>query len=331
MILLLNSINGDFIHFKTSAMKKAILLIFFVFISKLNQAQNWCAPGAEWHYRINNTMFPYMPSYADGYLKVNLSSTSTVGGNVYFQLTGTYYGQINTAYSPTTTLSSYFQATLTVQNQVVYITFPGYAVYDTLVNFNAGIGDKWLKSRGDHNIGSCFLNVPRPSVTVADTGHVLINGNSLKYIDLTDGERIIDKIGGIHGFMHPYYYCNVDQRGYGAFVCYSDNNFPLYQNPGYNLPCDFTTVGKEEFTLKGLDLNVYPNPASDNIKIDLSGENAPEQFQVQVYDMLGKQLLSGTYSSGSSLYLGYIKEGLYTLQLVSEGNILSSRKLVISE
>jgi len=308
-------------------MKKALLLTLLVFITKFYQAQNWCAPGAEWHYRV---YMPFYINYQDGYMKVSVTGTVNNGSNLIYNLSGTFYGELYPQGSGTTTLN-YFNIALYEQNQVVYIYYP----MDTLVNLNASIGDKWRITRFGSNPSG--LPCIRPYLTVVDTGHVLINGQHLKRISVIHSNNpsssfdIIEKIGCLYGFMYPYYSCELHGWSLGNFVCYSDNNFPLYQNPGYNLPCNFTTVGKEEFTLEGLELNVFPNPALNMVKIEFSGENTPEQFQVQVYDMLGKKVLSGTYSSGSSLDLADIKEGLYTLNLVSDGQVLARRKLLIAD
>ncbi|MCU0361352.1 MAG: T9SS type A sorting domain-containing protein [Bacteroidia bacterium] len=317
-------------------MKKALLFLIAFIFTELSEAQNWCSPGAEWHYRINITLFPTMPGYADGYLKLNASGGDTIGGIVYYKLMGVFFGQ---TFGPGFPLTSFvhYNATLYEQNKVAYISFPGYATYDTLVNLNASIGDKWRVSRGDHSAGPCTQNVPRPFVTVVDTGHTVINGLSLKKVSVTLSsaphytETIIEKIGGTLGFLHLYYYCHVDQMSYGGFVCYSDNNFPLYQTPGYNLPCNFTTVGKDEFTLEGLELNVFPNPATEKVKIEFSGENSPQQVQLIVHDFLGREVLSQDCTSGLEINLTNLKEGLYTLSFVSETKVLAIRKLVISK
>jgi len=49
--------------------------------------------------------------------------------------------------------------------------------FDTLVNFNAFVGDKWLKPRSADT--RC---VKRPFITVTVNGHVIINGFYLKTV-----------------------------------------------------------------------------------------------------------------------------------------------------
>lgn len=310
-------------------MKKALLLFLILFFTQSVNAQTWCAPGAVWHYRVYN---PFMP-YQDGYMKVTVTSTIVQGNTTYYTLDGGFIGQVNTVNSPTVALS-YFSAKIYEANKVLYVYNQTTSVYDTIANFNANIGDKWRMTQ-KYNANQMPCTFPRPVLTVIDTDHVVINSVNLKRIKIITPSSqtltLIEKIGGIDSFMYPYFVCIVDDYSPGSFVCYSDNNFPLYQNPGYNLPCDFTTVGKEEFTLEGLELNVFPNPASGNIKIEFSGENAPEQFQVQVHDLLGKEVLSEFSYSRGSLNLVNLKAGLYTLNIVSDGVVLARRKLVKAE
>jgi hypothetical protein len=319
------------IHLKTNVMKKALLLIFVLLFSDLTQAQNWCAPGAEWHYRVYS---PMLVNYQDGYLKLQVSSTNVVGGISYHTISMTYYGQQFTQNSPTVAVS---RGTITTyeQNNVIYASMIGLPV-DTIANFNASIGDKWRMTR--NSTGTSFPNCPTviPHVTVIDTGHVVINGQNLKSLKLSPSNSptytytVIEKIGSTNGFMFAYYTCLVDGWSTGGFVCYSDNNFPLYQNPGYNLPCNFTTVGKDEFTLEGLGLNVFPNPASDKVKIEFTGENSPQQVQLIVHDLLGREVLTQNLKAGSDLDLTQIPQGLYQLSLFSENQLLARRKLLKS-
>lgn len=310
-------------------MKKALLFTLLLFVVKFSQAQTWCAPGAEWHYRVYN---PFVP-YQDGYMKVTVTNTITQGNTTYYNLVGGFVGQVNSVNFPTVALS-YFSAKIYEANKVLYVYNQTTSVYDTIANFNANIGDKWRMTQ-KYNPNQMPCPFPRPVLTVIDTDHVVINSINLKRVTVVTPSTytiiIVEKIGGINSFLYPYFSCAVDDYSPGSFVCYSDNNFPLFQNPGYNLPCDFTTVGKDEFTLEGLELNVFPNPATEKVKIEFRGENVPKQFQVQVYDLLAKQVLSGNYSSGNTLDLAELKAGLYTISFILDGQVLARRKLVVAQ
>ncbi len=315
-------------------MKKALLLFLILFFTQSGKAQTWCAPGAEWLYRVyqGGFLFPQ-----DGFLRVKVDSSYIQGGISYHVLNGTFYGHQGAPNSPTLTAPKRYCATTYESNKVVYVSRRDYPIFDTLANFNASIGDKWLKVDLYNDCSPSYTpGIHLRYVTVIDTGHVIINNISLKKLVLglhpssvtSNTIIMVEKIGSLNGFMHPYVICFSDHWNLGEFSCYSDTNFPTYKNSNYTLACDYRTVGKDEFTLGGLELNVFPNPASDHIKIEFSGENAPEQFQVQVFNLLGKQVVSELSYSGGSLNLVGLKTGLYTLNLVSDGQVLARRKLV---
>lgn len=317
-------------------MRSVFILTLLLLVTKISHAQNWCAPGAEWLYRVyqGGYLFPQ-----DGFLRIKVDSSYMQGGNSYHVLNGTFYGHQGAPNSPTVMVSNRYRATTYESNKVVYVSRRDHPIFDTLANFNASIGDKWLKVDLYNDCAPSYTpGIHLRYVTVIDTGHIIINNISLKKLILglhpssvtSNTIMMVEKIGSLNGFMHPYVICISDHWNLGEFSCYSDTNFPTYKNPNYTLACDYRTVGKTEFTLKGMELNVFPNPASDHIRIEFSGENVPEQFQVQVFDLLGKLVLSATYSSGSSLDLTHIKEGLYTINLVSEGQVLAIRKLVVA-
>ena len=288
-----------------------------VLISIISKAQTWCAPGAEWHYRTHTT-WPSI-NYQDGYIRVASAGTVLALGQICDSLSATFYGVRFSMLSPSVVVNNYFSLITYENNHVIYAFNISTNSFDTLVNFNALPGDKWTLYREGTN---CLM--PRSIIVVSDTGHIVINGQNLRTIN----NYYIEKIGSI-GSMIPFNNCNVDGEGMGTFVCYSDNNFPLYKKPGYNLPCDFTTVGKEEFTVEGVELNVFPNPGNELIKIEFNGENDPEHYQVQLIDLLGRQVLE--LNSGKQINISSLKVGLYTLNIVSEGRVLARRKLMKTE
>ncbi|MBL7901763.1 MAG: T9SS type A sorting domain-containing protein [Bacteroidia bacterium] len=317
-------------------MKKALLLLFASILTGSIQSQTWCAPGSEWLYRVYRLSYLFPQ---DGFLRVQIDSSYTQAGITYHILNGTYYGTTYPPGSPTKTITEMYRATTYETNGVVYVSRRDYPIFDTLANFNASIGDKWLKSNmyNDCATTSTFGAHLR-TVTVIDTGHVVINNISLKKLTLNINPAssvytitIVEKIGCLEDFLYPYFYCKSDDWNLGTFACFSDNNFPTYKNPKYTLSCDYTTVGKDEFTLEGLEMNVFPNPAAEKVKIEFRGENSPQQVQLIVHDLLGREVLSQYCFSGLEINLTNLKEGLYTLSFVSETKVLARRKLLISE
>lgn len=322
-------------------MRKILHLLFVVLLMQTAKAQTWCTPGAEWHYRVYSpsTMF-----YQDGYIKVNVASSYTVAGLVYYVLNGTYHGRRFTPNGPIQTLNA-FAGTTYENNGVIYISRPDSTlVFDTIANFNASIGDKWLMTRVSYPCHPLISSTLRPSLTVIDTGHVYINGIPLKKILLQQSSQpaltflIIEKISSVSGFMFPYYQCVLDEPFLGGFVCYSDNNFPLYQNPGYNQPCDFSfwnTVGQEEIisgSSTGLasDISIYPNPANSMVNFKPStGVNS--NFMIKILSISGLKMEQFDLSAKEDFQINTSKytPGLYFIEVLQEGKAIEIKKLLI--
>jgi hypothetical protein len=296
---------------------KILFVLMFGLMLYFVRAQTWCAPGAEWHYRALTT-WPSI-NYQDGYIRVASVGTVTALGQTCQNLSATFYGIRFSVNSPSVVVNNYFTLITYENNKVYYAYNTSTNSFDTLVNFNAQPGDKWTLYREGTN-----CSMPRSIIVVSDTGHIVINGQNLRTIN----NYYIEKIGSI-GSMIPFNNCNVDGEGMGTFVCYSDNNFPLYKKPGYTLPCDFTTVGRDEFTLEGIELKMFPNPGTELVKIEFSGENDTEHFQVQIVDLLGKRVLE--INAAEEINISSLKVGLYTLNIISEGRVLARRKLVKTE
>ena len=94
--------------------------------------------------------------------------------------------------------------------------------------------------------------------------------------------------------------------------------------------CGPTTNVKE---LSADAINVYPNPASDFVNVDLKDVN-PENALIELYSAVGKLVISQTVSSvsGNIIQLGTadIDGGLYCVKVFAEGKIYTTR-IVISK
>ena len=57
-------------------------------------------------------------------------------------------------------------------------------------------------------------------------------------------------------------------------------------------------------------LTIYPNPFKDNINIGFIGV---DKTKIKVYDLVGNTVFNSTISNESSLNLGFLNPGFYTL------------------
>ena len=336
-------------------MRKLTLIILLALLVNNTKAQSWCAAGAQWHYRV---YIPMQVWWYDGYLELNNTGTVTVAGKVCNNLVGTYNGIYGTPLAPTVSIS-YGSIQTYENNAVVYVYNNNTLVFDTLANFNANIGDKWLTiNYPTPTTSTC--NYPRPKITVIDTGHVIINSLSLKKLVVTHQlylttitDTIIEKIGTITNFLFPYYDCTIDGRPNGYFICYSDNNFPLYKKPGYTYPCNYyNIVGITELKNNDNNLNIYPNPANEmlNVKWDPStgsgqgmgngaspstnsGFGSATNYQLTIINSLGQIIKEEeiTFKNNvTSINTKELPNGVYYLKLKTENGLIISKRFVIA-
>ena len=226
-------------------------------------------------------------------------------------------------------------------NQVVYL-YNG-ATFDTVVNFNAAIGDKWLELKNPTGAG-CFN--ARSHNIVTDTGRIMINNVNLKKISTTctytvtednavtthtSNNVFIERLLGQsslafsnYGNMfrfHCYRGERTDEPSFG-FICYEDNTFPLYNVSGSS--CDNLTGLRDNY-LSSSQIQIYPNPANEmvNFKYELSQDNT--RFKLSVINSLG-QLVNEvmlqhtqqpTGSQTAQIGTENLPEGVYILKLTS--------------
>lgn len=101
----------------------------------------------------------------------------------------------------------------------------------------------------------------------------------------------------------------------------SSNSIDDAENIGW-FPCSTTSIGKE---LNGPDkINIYPNPATDNIYFS----NLLEKTNIKIYDIHGKLVLENKIYNKGYINISTLDKGIY--QVNFEGNNLNeTRKLII--
>ena len=77
---------------------------------------------------------------------------------------------------------------------------------------------------------------------------------------------------------------------------------------------------------KYTELLVYPNPAIDEVTLEVLSET--QKSLVQLFDISGKQLLEKTITSKTTLSLNEFSSGIYFLKVSSNSNT-STQKLVV--
>lgn len=76
-------------------------------------------------------------------------------------------------------------------------------------------------------------------------------------------------------------------------------------------------------------LSIYPNPASHELWV--KSDMPFNQGIVQIYNLLGQQVLTATISHGQSLNVSSLSSGTYVVRVIADGELLGTKKLVISQ
>lgn len=174
---------------------------------------------------------------------------------------------------------------------IVWMFDPQLNDFDTLYDLNAFPGDSWQ-----------LIHLPEPaslgqsfSLTVLDTGHINIDGNSLRWLSVQYDfgnlwsdqiflDTLIERIGSIDWYMLPYSLPNgaTDAGEGGPLRCYHDNE-TSYQRPSVET-CDLP-LGVMEHVARPM-LLIWPNPGTDCLTIRMP---VGEKLQgVLVRDALGR-------------------------------------------
>lgn len=96
---------------------------------------------------------------------------------------------------------------------------------------------------------------------------------------------------------------------------------PIYRKSSWR-------VGLKKYTLKNFDWTVYPNPANNQVEIDL-----PKDFrlsQVQLYSIQGSLLWQTTNQNELKIDVSNYPEGIYLLRVVNQKGESAHKKIIIS-
>lgn len=308
-------------------------------------AQTWCPPGAIWSYTMISSIGG-LSQPISGVINDQYRSDTVINSKVCKHIVGAFKGKLSGG-SPVTLIGSYRESYTYENNKVLYVwaysPFDNVNTFDTVVNFKAAIGDKWLKNRWK---GTC--NSHRP-VTVTDTGHVIINSQSLKRIVTSYSaaysyasntytflviDTLIEKIMHPSKFMIPEY-CEIDNATDGGvyngeFLCYKDSLFPNYQRPG-TASCGYIADGLNERVNNNFPGRIYPNPTSAQLLIESELFNPSELYGIVITNLLGQcvaRLELKILSNHISLDLSALDKGIYCLQLRDKSGLLANEKII---
>ncbi|MFK7747279.1 MAG: T9SS type A sorting domain-containing protein [Kordia sp.] len=198
-----------------------------------------------------------------------------------------------------TSLGSGASATFFDGNNVAQPTIDGYLVTETL--------------------GSP-ATLSAPSAAMNSTMYTFtVNGSpttGVMYI-LENNSALANTVTPLKSFMQA----DMIDNGMAEFVNVVDPNASAVSGMS---PFDFNTLSvEEENELSGLSL--YPNPASDIVKISLP--NGIQDIEIEVFDNAGKQIAM-QLSADNTIDVSNIASGLYLINITSN-DIKTTKKLIV--
>jgi hypothetical protein len=261
-------------------------------------AQVWCPAGATWHYG-----FDYGQS--NGYNEYTYMGDTVIAGVAQQQIAVEthYYTQNPSGYH------EYAGETVhtRLDDGVLYIFQASLGLWDTLIWYSAVPGNQWQVLQPSDSFCDCRY-------IVTDTGHAVIGGMSLRYVQTTVtgfecesvSRRFLERIGSVHGtFLDECQTGDADT----TLRCYQD--IDMNYSPPDAPACDFISGIREESLLHGIE--VWPNPGTDVLHVE-TGMNG--KVDVGVHDATGRAVLTASAPGGSlEISSAGLSPGIYFIEV----------------
>lgn len=306
-------------------MKKLLPFIFFLF-PLLSPGQNWCPPGATWHYGFNGGM-------VTGYYEVVYTGDTLIGSTVCKKLQRTCYWQ----FLPSSNTFSFTEGTAYTYADSDKVYIFRHNQFYTMYDFSAQPGDTWTVPGVKYYGSGCDST---GLVRVDSTGTMTIGSQSLRYICVSRPDtsqhwgwhaKIVERVGPIIPFGQTYDYlfpvkfdyCGmfIDEIHEGGFFrCYSDSTMFSYSS---NIApvCDYITA-IEPVIASHKTFSVFPNPSNGTFTVDFGNLQATT---LRITDLLGNELERRSIRNETQAQLE-LPAGVYFLTITcSDGNMRTQR------
>lgn len=302
-------------------MKRILIssIIFILFLANNSKAQDY-------HKLLDSNLYWDVASASMGYICGGYSdypplrftiSDDTVINNLSYSKFG-YYKMYPSMHNPPPNCPPFFVDTLFYDNVAYYMR------EDTLNHkvymYNSYEETEYLWYDFDAQIGDT-ITYPYYGEFIVDTIYDIItnDGKIRKYFECNYGWHgfYIEGLGGISGpFYEPFAYF---ESGAWLMCAKEHDGQSIWGSDCY----DFTTdITEQESEAK---LNVYPNPASNFIHIELSATPA----EINIYNSHGLKIITTIAANKTNtINLSQIDSGIYYLVVLEESGLIISRKII---
>ena len=113
-----------------------------------------------------------------------------------------------------------------------------------------------------------------------------------------------------------------------GILSYAFSNFKL--TPRNNMDFFNVTVGIETISSSNVEMALYPNPAQNNVTIQIDENYNFSKLNIQVLDITGRLVMeTQTTSSTSSLEISKLDRGMYVVRISDNNQLIHSSKLIL--
>lgn len=295
-------------------MKKILVIFFTLFLLSASAQIEFCVNGSRWYSEFNSGGFPQSSSY-------------------YFTVGTEYDGKDTLQNDSVKVLLStrFFYSGSNTANVKLYLKQKGDTVFmnsnytnqqwQILFNFAANPGDKW------YNTIQTLISTPISyTSSVISTQTVLINGFTLKQLSILQindswyekqiSYTLTERIGSdkfiftFAGAQHP------DGGYFTRNLCYSDDTFGTYYYGGNSC---VSTTGIINNNNTSLEINIFPNPVSESLNIQLKNNEAiSSSFTYTLLNSIGLNIKEGDLSfkeNVASINTEALSSGIYFIRI----------------
>ncbi|MFZ4740703.1 MAG: T9SS type A sorting domain-containing protein [Bacteroidales bacterium] len=285
-------------------MKKLYILMLFLIITPLLKSQTTLTKGHIYDFNINDEFH-----YKDSYTPINATRFTIVGKHFsalndtvfYIRQFNNYYTQFSS--NPVSHLDYFFNSyndtvfytDLNTPFDSAYINWP---VYDTVGNtfsFLSSYSSRWC-GKLTYKYTACI--------------HCIFEGN---YYSYQYGEGL-----GLVESSHQY-------AGYPQI----DDEYYLVYYKKDTVSCGFpdtTTLSIKNYEKITPNINIYPNPATSKLTINLQQLTHLQNTTVSIYDVQGKLLLQQSITQPQTEFnIAAFAKGIYVVKVNNDNNCMQSK------
>jgi hypothetical protein len=309
-------------------MKKQLLLLFVVLsVLKINSQVVFCPPGAEWHYKFGNNL-PYYPINENikyiGDSVISGETTKVLRHSKFYNSTNDNYGIIYTFLKQHGDTVFFKNAITQNQWQILYnFNTPINHGWDNYISLAPGASAKFLFSTLVDSIKVITIN--NTSIK-----QMYVTNVSHRYQDvfITNG-IIAERFGSLTDYLFNFsnYAHGTDADYFGEILCYRDNTIGLKQ-----FSAQSCLTGLESRKTKENNLQVFPNPCSDNLKLSLETQNTSSNYEMRLMNALGEEIFfSKIHFDLTEIFwvdISSFKSGLYLVQLFENKKLIETQKVI---